>query len=47
MGHEDILLIPGDVSSSMERLEETLSDLTDRYDQVRPGEKGGIETGGF
>ena len=37
-GHEDVLMVAGDVSSSLERLLETLTDLKKRYDQVRRGD---------
>lgn len=33
--HEDVLIVAGDISSSLERTAETLADLKERYDEVR------------
>lgn len=33
--HEDVLIVAGDISSSLERAAETLTDLKERYDEVR------------
>ncbi|CAN0439707.1 unnamed protein product, partial [Laminaria digitata] len=33
-GHEDVLVVPGDISSSLERSAETLTELKNRYDEV-------------
>lgn len=33
--HEDVLIVAGDISSSLERTAETLTDLKERYDEVR------------
>ncbi|CAM9237004.1 unnamed protein product [Scytosiphon promiscuus] len=33
-GHEDVLIVAGDISSSLERSAETLSHLKERYDEV-------------
>lgn len=35
MGYKDVLIVAGDVSSSLERLLATLSEAVDRYDEVR------------
>jgi len=32
--HEDVLIVAGDISSSLERIAETLADLKERYDEV-------------
>lgn len=34
-GHEDVLVVPGDISSSLDRSAETLTELKERYDEVR------------
>lgn len=33
--HEDVLIVAGDISSSLERAAETLTDLKERFDEVR------------
>lgn len=45
--HEDVLIVAGDISSSVERLGETLSHLKERYDEVRDrNNKKGTVSGG-
>lgn len=46
--HEDVLIVAGDISSSLERAAETLTDLKERYDEVRVvvGGVGGRARGG-
>lgn len=36
-GHEDVLVVPGDISSSLDRSVETLTELKKRYDEVWSG----------
>ena len=43
-GHEDVLVVPGDISSSLDRSAETLTELKERYDEVqeRTRTQGGV-----